>query len=380
MDVCTVCRRHVAVFSYLLAAAVLLGSCGPRGPQPFTAAYYAHTRQRFGVGLNTQVMVSVDGTERPAQITDFDIAALQAGWYADWRTQLTPLRPGGITYAQLVWVSGGVISPPLPEVAAAVGANRGSLWIVGNEPESVWQGNSTPQQYAQAYHRVYRLIKARDPSASVAIGGVVQPTPLRLQWLQAVLQEYRSSYGREMPVDVWNIHVQILPERAGDWGADIPLGIDAVEGEVYGFSTETGYYDNANPDIFRQLVVGFRRWMAEHGFRDKPLIVSEYGVLLPSTYIGRGDEYGDPVAGDQVLEDFMRQTFDFLCTAVDPDLGYPADGNRLVQQWLWYSVNDPPFDEATGVGFNGALFDYAHPGQLTRFGELFRDYVRGLGE
>jgi hypothetical protein len=120
--------------------------------------------------------------------------------------------------------------------------------------------------------------------------------------------------------------------------------------------------------------------MAEHGFRDKPLIVSEYGVLLPSTYIGRGEGYGDPEAGDQALEAFMRQTFDFLTSAVDPELGYPADGNRLVQQWLWYSVNDPPFDEATGVGFNGALFHHERSGEMTRFGLLFRDYVRGLDE
>jgi hypothetical protein len=79
-----------------------------------------------------------------------------------------------------------------------------------------------------------------------------------------------------------------------------------------------------------------------------------------------------------VLKTFMRETFDFLVNTQDPELGYPADGNRLVQQWLWYSVNEQPFDETTGVGFNGALFNYLHPEEITPFGVLFRDYVQLL--
>jgi hypothetical protein len=373
-------RRYLALLSCLFVVAAVLVSCGPSRPEPFTATYYGSMKERFGVGLNNDVMVSVEGTERPARITDYDVAALQIGWYSEWGAHLNPPRPGGIVYAQLVWVAEGVFSPAAEALGPTVEANPGSLWIVGNEPESIWQGNSTPQQYAGAYHELHELIKGRDPCASVAIGGVVAPTPLRLQWLEAVLEEYRSRYGREMPVDVWNIHVQILPEKAGDWGADIPVGIDAAEGELYHFSTENGYYDNANPDTFRQLVVGFRQWMQEQGFRNKPLIISEYGVLLPSTYIGRGEGYGDQEAGDRVLEAFMRETFDFLITAVDPELGYPADGNRLVQQWSWYSLNDQPFDETTGVGFNGALFSHLDPGKMTRLGVVFRDYMEGLAE
>jgi hypothetical protein len=134
--------------------------------------------------------------------------------------------------------------------------------------------------------------------------------------------------------------------------------------------------------LFRQLVTQFRQWMKDRGLQDKPLIVSEYGVLLPSTYIGYGEGYGDEAFGDQVLKTFMRETFEFLMTAEDPQLGYPADDHRLVQQWLWYSLNDRPFgyDPETGeqFGFNGSLFDHTDPTRMTQFGRTFRDYVRVL--
>jgi len=82
----------------------------------------------------------------------------------------------------------------------------------GNEPECIWQGNSTPEQYADVYHQLYTFIKARNPTARVAIGGVVEPTPLRLEWLDRVLDHYQTTYGETIPVDVWNIHLHSLQE------------------------------------------------------------------------------------------------------------------------------------------------------------------------
>jgi hypothetical protein len=350
---------------------------------PFSADYYTSSSQRFGVGLNNGITVPVAAGARPVVITDYDVAALHVGWYSDWATTQEPLRPGGIRYAQLVQVRASKYPTNTLDLTATVEADSGALWLIGNEPEAKYnQGNRTPVEYAQIYHDVYGLIKRADPSAWVAIGGVVEPTPLRLQWLGETLAAYESLYGATMPVDVWNIHVQILQERAGDWGAEIPAGIDATTGELFSFSTETGYYDNANPALFRQLVTQFRQWMKDRGLQEKPLIISEYGVLLPSNYIGYGDGYGDIEFGDRVLETFMRETFEFLVTARDPQLGYPADDYRLVQQWLWYSLNDQPFgyDPDTGrqYGFNGALFDHTDPTRMTQFGQTFRDYVRVL--
>jgi len=59
------------------------------------------------------------------------------------------------------------------------------------------------------------------------------PTPLRLEWLDQCLAHYEQAFGEPMPVDVWNIHVQILQEKRGSWGCGIPYGLDDDEGRLY---------------------------------------------------------------------------------------------------------------------------------------------------
>nr|MBC7245588.1 hypothetical protein [Chloroflexota bacterium] len=309
---------------------------------------------RFGVDMNPAF----------GKITDYDVAALHIGWYSDWTTSLTPLRPGGIEYAQLIWVYNGVPALSLDTVGTLVDANPGSLWMIGNEPECTYVpggGNNTPQQYADAYHQLYTFIKERDPTAQIAIGGVVQPTPLRLKWLDLVLEYYQTTYGQPMPVDVWNIHNMILQELRGSWGCGIPKGLSENQGRLYTVD------DNDNFAIFRQHVIDFRTWMRDRGQRDKPLIISEYGVLM------RADWY--PQFSPARVSAFVNATFDYLLTAHDDSLGYPADGNRLVQRWLWNSLNDAPYN------FNGGLFahDYPiYPGKLTPIGLNFKQYMDGL--
>ncbi len=381
-------RRVFSVgFGFLAAVAVLslLGrhdvaaevrSAQPT-PVPFTAEYYGGLNERFGVAFVPGVAIWDNGQQRPALITDYGVDVLHVGWYSDWRTDPEPLRPGQIKYAQLLLVRPTQYPTNTLSLTDTVNANQGSLWIVGNEPEAKYgQGKRTPGEYAEIYHDMYTLIKGLDPTAWVAIGGVVEPTPLRRRWLELALDEYQARYGHEMPVDVWNIHVQILqevgatPEDPDPPGAEIPVGLSDTQGELYSWE------DNANPAIFRQLVTDFRQWMKEKGFQDKPLIISEYGVLYPSWLLTLPDE--DEARGDQMVIDFMRQTFDFLVTARDPDLGYPADDHRLVQQWLWYSLNDEPFNDVTGRGFNGGLFDHWDPARITKFGASFRDYLHVL--
>lgn len=377
MSVSGWCQRLLPIGLSILAVAGLLclfASLSGRAavaeaPVPFTQAYYPRLSDRFGVGLNRRITVTVDGTTRGARITDYDVQDLEIGWYSDWSTSNDPLTPGGIRYVQLIEIKARKYPTNTLGLAETIASNPGAIWIIGNEPEAKYsQGNRTPGEYADIYHHLHTLIKSSDPTAWVAIGGVIQPTPLRLQWLDEVLEEYETRYGQPMPVDVWNIHVQILQERLGDWGAEIPAGLDATEGRLYTFT------DNANPEIFRQLVIEFRQWMKERGFQNKPLIISEYGVLMPSSYIGDGDA----AEGDQQLIRFMRETFNFLVTAADPHLGYPADGNRLVQQWLWYSLNSQLYDPETGWGFNGPLFSSRDPSELTVFGSMFRQYMYAL--
>ena len=286
-----------------------------------------------------------------ADIERYDAARLGAGWYLTGVTAPVPPRPGNMEFAQLVEVLGSSFQPDTSTLQQVARGNLGALWLVGNEPDVIWQDNATPREYAQVYHDVYHLLKQADPSAQVAIGGVSQVTPLRLRYLDAVLAAYEEVYLQPMPVDVWNIHLAILREERGAWGVDIPPGIPDDTGVLYEIE------DNGNVEILKSQVKMFRRWMAQQEARDKPLIVTEFSVLMPP-------EYGFP---PERVEAFMIAAFDFLMSENDEDVGYPPDGNRLVQRWAWYSVADSVYS-------TGNLFD-PDTGQITALGEAFAAYT-----
>ena len=281
----------------------------------------------------------------------YDVALLGAGWHISCQRGRDPVPAAGMECAQLVGVTGGVSESDLASLREIAAGNPGMMWLVGNEPDVLWQVNATPEEYARLYHDVYEAIKGSDPTSQVAIGGVSQVTPLRLRYLEGVLAAYARAYGRSMPVDEWNIHLAILREERGTWGVDIPPGMPDDTGILYEIE------DNGDVEILKRQVVRFRRWMADLGVRNRPLIVTEFSVLMP-------EEYGFPV---ERVRRFMISAFEFLMTATDQDVGYPADGNRLVQRWAWYSAADRVYS-------TGNLFD-PDTGQLTVLGEAFAAYA-----
>jgi hypothetical protein len=285
-------------------------------------------------------------------VTPYALEQLGAGWYLNWGASANPARPGGIEFAQMIRIKQGALSPNAQTIAGVARSVPGSLWLVGNEPDRIaWQDGVTPVQYATAYHQAYHALKQADPTALVAIAGVVQPTPLRLRYLDAVLAAYQQLYGEPMPVDVWNVHNFILREERGSWGAEIPPGLPDNQGVL----REVDDHDNL--DIFKAQIWAFRRWMRDRGQQNKPLIVSEYGILMPPDY-GFGPER---------VSRFLYGTFDFFFSTSDPSLGYPSDGNRLVQRWCWYSLSDTEFP-------SGNLFD-PQTSQMTLVGRAWLDYV-----
>ncbi len=326
---------------------------------PGSASLYAPL-QRFGLAFSPAY----------GPLADYPLQQIPFGWYADWAFRTSPQLAGRYEYAQTIRVSPEHYPPDWEGLRAALKANPGSLWMIGNEPECLHQDRRTPEEYAEIYHALYTYIKRQDPTAQVAIGGVVQPTPLRLEWLDRVLAHYRATYGQPMPVDVWNIHIQILQEKRGDYGAEIPVGLAADEGRLY------PWWENASVEHLKALVWEMRRWMAARGYRNKPLIISEFGVLMPSTHF---DALESPGAGQARVMAFMSASFDFLLSAKDADVGYPADGGRLVQRWLWFSLNHPSWEQLPGgmSGFNGGLCD-PFTQELTVFGRHYGAYMRTL--
>jgi hypothetical protein len=345
-------RRHFRPETLTLRAAAAL--------QPAAAPVVGTLAWRIGVGLPDQ---------NPLY---YNWPIPRPGWYLNWATPLTGQAGGflgigrrstvapppaslGMEFTPMVRMRSGRLHPTTEELRALAANSPGLTWLIGNEPDIIWQDNTTPEVYAIAYHRAYTAIKAGDPTAQVAIGGLSQITPLRLAYLDRVWMFYRQLYGGDMPVDVWNMHAFVLREERDGWGANIPPGFEIVHrGQLWEVA------DHDNLALVEEQVRAMRRWMAAHGQQEKPLWISEYGILMPA-------DYGFPPAR---VADFMAASFDLFRTLRDPATGYAADEQRLVQRWNWYSARDSRFAA-------GNLFDDF--GEPTVVGKALSDYMVANG-
>lgn len=344
---------------------------------------------RFGVNLNTVHPGAV------SEISSYNIAPLGVGWYINYHADATPSRPNNIEYAPMVRLSqrydeatdsySYAYAPKGEALQAVIDVNPGADWFIGNEPDRIlYQDSMNPETYAAAYHELYHLIKSADPKAKIFAGSIVQPTEIRLQYVDLILQSYQAQFGEQMPVDGWSIHNFILNEQScahfgeGCWGADVPPGVDAVEGLRIGLNELEKHRDI---ELFKQQVQRFRVWMANRGYTGLPVYLSEYGVLLPDWYTKPNpDDPANPIRlfPPEKVNEFMSDTFDYMLNAADPLLGDPNDDYRLIQRFSWYSVNEKP-DTLSGFQYNGYLFD---PTDFERsvMGDNYADYVAGLEE
>jgi len=296
-----------------------------------------------------------------------DTTALHAGWYVDWAANPNPPHPGGVEYARTIYLSihdtGSICgdrSAPAwqrSQVAESITgtalidnlrANPGALWLIGNEPDSIYNGSPImPELYTELYHEFYTFIKAHDPSARVAIGAIVQPSPLRLAYLDKVLNRYQSLHGVKLPTALWNIHLYAFREVACDYGAGTPPGASGN-----GWPYEWWLWSDA--DLAAQHLRDMRQWMADRGERDKPLIVTEFGQLMPDDGSWC---YGSPLVciTQETSRTTLQNDINYFLTATDAQIGYRADGNRLIQLWAWYSLNDYPRYGGDLVNLDGTL-------------------------
>lgn len=255
------------------------------------------------------------------------------------------------------------INPDLDSLSLLLEHYPGTLWIVGNEVDrgpgpgqTIGQGDTFPDVYARAYNEVYHFIKQHDSTALVANSGLVQVTPGRLQYLDLMWESYQDQFGEPMPVDVWNMHIYVLPEANLDGTpngiANIALGTDpslakrgpgingaqCLQEDIY------CYAEHDNVDIFEDQARAMRRWMFEHGQSKKPLILSEFSILYPCDdpngldcdYLR--DEFGNDF-DKQRVQNYLDATTTWLQNATDWIIGNPLDGGRLVQQWTWFSIS-----------------------------------------
>ncbi|MHB0856553.1 MAG: glycosyl hydrolase [Anaerolineae bacterium] len=104
---------------------------------------------------------------------------------------------------------------------------------------------------------------------------------------------------------------------------------------------------------FQRHIVAFRTWMASAGQADKPLWLTEFGVLY-----GAGEE-NRPVASPARVQAYIAGTVAWL------------EATEHVQAYAWFA-ND------TGGRFFGDLFDAT--GQLTDQGVAYRRAIQDARE
>lgn len=370
------------------------------------------------LGLN---VASRSLSEYPADI----LAQLRGGWYFNWGTTLNPPTPNGIRYAQTIFVKqwkskNGVLTlfdryapyaipytytirPSFDVIQNIARANPGSLWLVGNEIErrdwGYFEGSGQmeilPEVYAKAYHEVYHTIKAADPTAQVANGSIIIPTPLRLKYMTRIWDEYFRLYGEPMPVDVWQIHVYASPEKRDSWGIDIPAGLTETVGMFYyGEGNPQNILVNGDFSVLPEYIRAFRTWMKERGQQSKSLIITEFGVSMPD-WVMVGE-----FTPEKVRDRHMYPGLDYVLNEKDYDIGNPADEYRLVQSTWWWSLDADAgtYDQSrcqyqhNGYifcqGFNGNLLwsgigyptHSPDPMGIAPLGQYWISYVRSLPE
>lgn len=301
-------------------------------PDTVGAAGTEYSNCRLGVGVIKNPVATYPG-----------YSSMHFGWYIDWKAPLMPLKPSGIDFyftlranqmkSGSTYLPSYIITPALSFDPGGLGpivqANPGGVWLIGNEPDRPYsQDDVLPDMYARIYHDAYTFIKGIDPTARVANGAIVQPTPLRLQYLDMVLDAYRMQYGGLMPLDLFNTHAYMINEEKLKPGADIPPGITATVGVQF---TPAQHLDI---NTFSSLIQNLRTWMKAKGYQSIPLIVTEYGALLPLWYL---DDFG---LTQGHINNYISGVMNWLNTTSDMNTGYPADGYRLLQQAALFSLDD----------------------------------------
>ena len=246
-----------------------------------------------------------------------------AEWVPDLQAQLDKL--GNVWYYDYSYKSPAIAGHPRlfmvreepfdKELEKVMRSHPGAWWAAGNEPNDPHQDSRSPAEYARFFHNFTRFAKRADPRCKVIPGGIANAD---WRWARAFREEYRRLYKRYPAVDGWNIHSYLLDP-----------GLDP--------------YDVAE---FKRRILAFRHWMMEIGEGDKPLFLTEFGVLYGAGCCQR------PVDPPEKTIQFMREAVTWL-----------AETN-YVQHWAWFILNN-------AGDFNGGLYDAE--GRLSPYGEAYRE-------
>jgi hypothetical protein len=358
-------------------------------PDAYAQAFYsAYTAIKAGDPTARFVMNGV------AQVSPLRLAWLDQVWdsyYANYGVEI-PVDIWNIhTYiANEMHLEWGAEVPPGIDNAVGYSEQLGTQWtqltVAGASGGTVHQSRTLGARAYFAFHgdRVTVFLRS-GPDAGIAEIYLDQSaTPAGTVDLYAPTPGTVSRTYSGLPApggireDRHNIRVQVTGQRnpasSGTW-----IRVDAMEapstaglpnGRFEDDSplrarTVTSIDDHDNLQLITQQIRDFRQWMLARGQRNKPLINTEHGILMTEDL---GFTYPR-------VRTFMLNSFDlFLNDLIDPALGYPQDGNRLLQEWLWFALGVESFEgRATNTGLYNADTRIIKP-----LGIDFSNYVQPL--
>lgn len=298
------------------------------------AATPAPDASRFGVAVNAQ--------QKPLSYYP-QFGELEVTWYQNWsyvpwwNKDLKPPSPQvvpGVQYYPTVGAWGCLEGSETADTLLNMISKcpdcfpDGTVWIIGNELQTdkfdrqcsgaalVPPRVITPAEYAVKYHKYYQMIKGFNPTYQIAIGTTFD----RIAWsefLRETRVAYEQRYGERMPIDVYTIHAYM---------SDPPLA------EV------------------TRLINNKRQIMKEYGDQNKPLIMTETGVLT--------DRGIGLVATPAQIRAYMDAVFSYLANYTSYEYGCPDDGYRMVQKWAWFALTAANGDNSDLQAWDGTdLFE-----------------------
>jgi len=220
----------------------------------------------------------------------------------------------------------------------------GALFLVGIEPGYAGVGDDrTPQEIVNDAKILKEMLDELDKGYRLGLGG-----------MSTAKNRYaKEGYGGVYGIDFFK---NIL-----DCCGDFEFDTFVIHPYPDPFFPDAPSFEDSKAQI-----IEFRQVMAEHGLRERDLLVGEIGVPFPG------------LKEENKLE-FTRRIIEFMLTYTDENIGNPSDGNLLVQRFCWFSllppeVQIPGATDNPGLDFNAsALLDAQ--GQLTSLGKVFRETV-----
>lgn len=203
----------------------------------------------------------------------------------------------------------------------------------------------TPDQYARDFHEIAAMLRSVNPAFRVSAGAVTlsrapqvakdQIAGSGTEYIDGVLTSYEAQFGVRLPADAF-----------------------AATAHVF----EGGGVDQS---VFDRQVIGFRQMLADHGYADRPFIVTEIGVGIGTR---------DPAK----VPPFMEHVMDFAAGTTDPKIGYARDGGRLIQRMAWFTAHGlPAWERLRYLGFGafvihvGPTVLFTQDGQFTDLGVTY---------